>query len=841
MPSANPPSVKFLDIALPPVLKHGFSIIPRAKAHDGDDGKAPFIIDASFTIPCTGADKTANDGVPRKPTQGFNVFWSSPTEKTFLGGKPGAFSRTDTEAGVRAFAEHVPEDTNYSICSDRNFTILESDDELRFRQLVREVSLRLYGQARELPVTLTSYGRPNRPHWFYRRTCEMSPAPRAAGIFEWRHNNQYVAGPGSTHHSGSVYAYADDDCPIADLAGWLPAVLDEIAKTAKVHRGKTGAKGAPDRNGYEMLKRAYLDGDEDPEKMFGLDLAIDNGQHYTTNSVLGLLHNGKRDRDGLIDLASRLWEEYCVGRSPRGNNSGDEIEIEGMVDYVLKRDPFIPSPKIFVLGGNSAETQKWLDEIAAENAATENRATAAEEVHGDTSNNTRPLTKIALPFFSDQALAEGFTRTHKDQLAYLDCGKWATYQGGFWHKDEKELAANHRAGQFLMGSILPEVDSRISEPKQAGSLKSRLCSANTQANVVKLSKQRPAIFHRLEEFDRDQFSIGAPNGKVINLNTGETRVATPADLIMKSVSAEPSKEPCPRWARFVEEITDGDKELASYLQRAAGSWLTASSKDHTLTVWHGSGGNGKGTFISVVQQLLGPYSTTIPIDSLVAKKSGDVDLGGVAMLCGARLAVAQEGENSRRFNAGLLKTLTGGDRLTGRVLYENKFEFKPSHKLVILTNNKPRVDIDGGIRRRLHLVPFTRSFEAVKNVNLREELLEEAGSILQWMIDGCLAWQRDGLSAPSSVSNYTSEYFEEADDLKNWIEQNCVRDPRAWTAASDLFMDWRGFCQETRIFAGNQKDLTENLVREGFQKKKNSSGNRRGISGLRIRSSGTVQ
>jgi putative DNA primase/helicase len=837
----NAASGTFLDIALPPVEKYGFSIIPRAKARNDDDGKAPLVINATFTIPCTGTDKTANDGVPRKRTKGSNVFWSSETEKTFLGGKPGAFSRTDTAAGVRAFAEHVPDDANYSICSDKNFTILESDDEVRFRQLVREVSSRLFGQARELPPTLTSYGRPNRPHWFYRRTCEMSPAPRAGGIFEWRHNSQYVAGPGSTHHSGSVYTYADEDCPVADFpADWLPAVLTEIAKTTKVHRGKTGAKGAPDRDGYEMLKCAYLDGDEDPEKMFGLDLAIDEGQHYTINSVLGLLHNGKRDRDCLIDLACRLWDEYCVGRSPRHNNSGDETEIEGMVDYVLKRDPFIPSPKIFVLGGNSADTQRWLDEIDAENATTENHLTAPTDVHGDTSNNTRPLTKVALPFFSDQALAEGFTRTHKNQLAYLDCGKWATYQDGLWQKDEKELAANHRAGQFLMGSILPEVDSRISEPKQAGSLKSRICSANTQANVVKLSKQRPAIFHRLEEFDRDEFSIGAPNAKVIDLRTGETRAATPADRIMKSVSVEPSEAPCPRWMRFVEEITDGDKELASYLQRTAGSWLTASSKDHTLTVWHGSGGNGKGTFISVAQQILGPYSTTIPIDSLSTKKSGDIDLGGVAMLCGARLAVAQEGETSRRFNAGLLKTLTGGDRLTGRVLYENKFEFKPTHKLVILTNNKPRVDLDGGIRRRLHLVPFMRSFEATKNVNLREELLEEAGSILQWMIDGCLAWQRDGLTPPSSVTNYTNEYFEEADDLKNWIEQNCVRDPRAWTAASDLFMDWRGFCQETRIFAGSQKDLTENLVREGFPKKKNPSGNRRGISGLKIRNPGVV-
>jgi putative DNA primase/helicase len=833
---AQPP-VKFLDIALPAVRRWGFSIIPRAKAEGSDEGKQPLTISVAFTISCTGTDKTPNDGVPRKLTRDRNVFWSSETEKTFLGGKPGAFSRTDSEEGVCAFAEHVPENTNYSICSDKNFTILESDDEETFRKLVREISLRMYGKAHELPPTLTSYGRPNRPHWFYRRTCEATPAPRAAGIFEWRHNNQYVAGAGSTHHSGSIYAFADPDQPIAGFPNsWLPEVLAEIARTAKVHRGKTGIKGAPDRNGYQMLLRAYLDRGEDPERMFGLDLAIDDGQHYTINSALGFLHNGKRDKDCLIDLATRLWDEYCVGRKPRQNNDGDDTEIPALVDYVLKRTPFVPAPRVCITGGNSAETQKWLDEINAENSTVGPNAAA----RGNTAHDTLGLPKIALPFFSDQALAEGFTRTHKDQIAYLDCGKWATYQDGLWHRDEKELVANHRAGQFLMSSILPEVDKRITEPKQAGPLKSRLCSANTQANVVKLAKQRPGIFHRLEEFDRDEFIIGAPSGKVIDLHTGKTRTAIPTDLIMKSVSVVPSNAPCPRWEKFVKEITDGNDELAKYLHRMAGSWLTASPKDHALTIWHGAGGNGKGTFISVAQQILGPYSTTIPVDSLVTKKSGDTDLGGVAMLCGARLAVAQQGETTRRFNAGLLKTLTGGDRLTGKILYENKFEFKPTHKLVILTNNKPRIDLDGGIRRRLHLVPFTRSFEAVKNVNLKEELLEEAGSILQWMIEGCLAWERDGLAPPSSVVDYTNEYFEEADDLKNWIEQNCIPDPRAWTASSDLFADWKMFCQGARIVVGNQKDLVENLVREGFEKKKNASGNMRGIAGLKIRNSGTI-
>jgi hypothetical protein len=39
-------------------------------------------------------------------------------------------------------------------------------------------------------------------------------------------------------------------------------------------------------------------------------------------------------------------------------------------------------------------------------------------------------------------------------------------------------------------------------------------------------------------------------------------------------------------------------------------------------------------------------------------------------------------------------------------------------------------------------------------------------AILRWMIDGCLAWQRDGLVQPKVVSKATEEYFTDQDALR---------------------------------------------------------------------------
>ncbi|MCB2750265.1 DNA primase, partial [Listeria monocytogenes] len=57
---------------------------------------------------------------------------------------------------------------------------------------------------------------------------------------------------------------------------------------------------------------------------------------------------------------------------------------------------------------------------------------------------------------------------------------------------------------------------------------------------------------------------------------------------------------------------------------------------------------------------------------------------------------------------GLVKQLTGGDKVTERHLYKDEFEFTPEFKIWMATNHKQIIrGRDDGISRRLHLVPFT--------------------------------------------------------------------------------------------------------------------------------------
>ena len=64
-------------------------------------------------------------------------------------------------------------------------------------------------------------------------------------------------------------------------------------------------------------------------------------------------------------------------------------------------------------------------------------------------------------------------------------------------------------------------------------------------------------------------------------------------------------------------------------------------------------------------------------------------------------------------------------------------------------------NIDEAMRRRLNIVPFVLKPVTIDK-DLEAKLLAEGPSILQWMIQGCLDWQANGLVRPEVVQSATA-------------------------------------------------------------------------------------
>ena len=205
----------------------------------------------------------------------------------------------------------------------------------------------------------------------------------------------------------------------------------------------------------------------------------------------------------------------------------------------------------------------------------------------------------------------------------------------------------------------------------------------------------------------------------------------------------------------------------------------------------------KSVFLHTLRELAGDYGRDCPAETLLAKRDQAIN-NDVARLAGARLVCAVETEDGKRFAESLVKALTGGDTITARFLHREFFEFVPQFKLWLATNHKPTIRGDDyAIWRRIRLIPFSVTIpEAEQDGELGAKLAEERAGILKWAVEGCLAWQRDGLQTPEPVRAATADYRADMDRMGQWIDERCVVTPTAKVKASFAYQDYRKWAEE---------------------------------------------
>ncbi len=426
---------------------------------------------------------------------------------------------------------------------------------------------------------------------------------------------------------------------------------------------------------------------------------------------------------------------------------------------------------------------------------------------------------------TEDALALSFTRRyHRDWRYVAGWGKWLVWDGQRW-RTEDTLAATD-----LIRSVCRQTAVRADNPKVAA----KLASARTVGGVERLARADRRHAATTDEWDADPWLLNTPGG-VVDLKTGRMRPHERADRMTKITTATPSGD-CPIWRQFIDEVTGGDKELQSYLQRMVGYALTGSTQEHALFFLYGTGANGKSVFVNTLATILGDYATNAPMDTFMETRT-DRHPTDMAGLRGARFVAAIETEQGKRWAESKLKNLTGGDKISARFMRQDFFEFFPQFKLFVAGNHKPAIrNIDEAMKRRLHLIPFTITVPPERrDKNLQQKLLAERDGILAWAVQGCLDWQRHGrLSPPQRVVDATEEYFEAEDALGRWLDERCVREPNAKSLTAELFNDWKQWAEASGEFVGAQRRFSDLLITRGLDKWRNGMGVR-GFQGIGLK------
>jgi len=304
----------------------------------------------------------------------------------------------------------------------------------------------------------------------------------------------------------------------------------------------------------------------------------------------------------------------------------------------------------------------------------------------------------------------------------------------------------------------------------------------------------PSITLTVDDFDQDDFLLNTPGG-IVDLRTGALRSPDPERLMSKSTAVAPKDMETPQWDQFLYESANGDEELIAYLQRLMGYALTGSTQEQILAFIHGPTRTGKSTFLDTIASVFGTYHEAAAAETFSASRNRGVP-ADIAALAGARLVTASETQEGKAWDTQRVKSLTGGDRVSARFLYQDYFTYTPKHQIIITSNHEPTVEgVDEALMRRLHIIPFEHQVpkDAVDRL-LKEKLAEESPGILQWAIDGCLTWLEEGLNPPPVVLQRTEEYRDEEDLVGRFLEERCETDDESFVSRKQLWDAWSRWC-----------------------------------------------
>jgi putative DNA primase/helicase len=312
--------------------------------------------------------------------------------------------------------------------------------------------------------------------------------------------------------------------------------------------------------------------------------------------------------------------------------------------------------------------------------------------------------------------------------------------------------------------------------------------------------------------------LACRNGTV-DLATGNLLPADRGHLITHGVEIEYDSEARSElWDQFISTVFNHDAGLIAYVQRLLGYCLTGIVREHIVPVFTGVGSNGKSTLLGVVQDILGDLAVTAP-EGLILHQAHQPHPERLAALRGRRLVVSAELEKEAVLAEQTVKMLSGGDTISARELYGRRFNFKPSHKVVLVTNYRPRVrGTDYAIWRRLRVVPFETVIpDDVQDLTLRHRLVEEHGpATLAWLVCGAVEWFRHGLGAAEAVSIATEEYRTAQDTIASFLAECTTSvDATVRTKVGDLFKVWRSWCDEAGERPGRSQDFTKALEEHG--------------------------
>lgn len=514
-------------------------------------------------------------------------------------------------------------------------------------------------------------------------------------------------------------------------------------------------------------------------------------------------------------ILNHAGDDTAAARALAAAGFGEKAPITvKLADILPARPASPPTPPPTPAVGEQAAGEPATAPVAepAGEQAPETAATIAEAPATASSDGA------TITDWTELGLIRAFTYLFNNHIRYnIDRGRFFHWTGTRWEEQPDTGGDTKLALLNFAAALKPPVTDEGKPDKEAHALIRYARSHRGSTALLGLLKVQPTIAVPASAFDTHHDELNTPTG-IINLRTGELMPHTPTRMHTKQTAVAPAGTSA-TWERFLATTFNHDTALTGYMQRLAGYSATGLQREHVFAFAYGTGGNGKSVYYDALTGALGDYAATLPAGFLM-KKPFQEHATELARLNGKRFVVGSETNATDTLDEAKLKMLTGGDRITARFMAKDFFEFTPTHHLHLMGNHQPAVE-DGGesVWRRMNLVPFVHTVPAEERDELLpEKLRADAAAVLAWIIQGAVAYFRDGLQPPEAVRAATEAYKSSQDTVGQFLAAKCDLYPgnKHYTVAvTDLRQAYHIWCAEEGLEPVKGRALASQLKVHG--------------------------
>jgi P4 family phage/plasmid primase-like protien len=332
---------------------------------------------------------------------------------------------------------------------------------------------------------------------------------------------------------------------------------------------------------------------------------------------------------------------------------------------------------------------------------------------------------------------------HSFRCLSIQKNEWYFFENHKWNKQQEaykirnlmseEHYYRYKAHVDEWSASLPRLEDTHEISTENKDLRKKFNTIVSNMKNVKtkntLTKQAADIFHEIcvnEEFakklDANTRLICFNNG-VFDFDNCEFRDGRPEDYISFStgidyVEYDETEPVFTEINAFLSQVQP-NKEKREYILRMLARALDGDNSDEKVYFWCGEGGNGKSKLYSLLENCLGDYAVNVSVSYLTQKRSASNQASPEVMKTkGTRLVVFQEPEADETINVGIMKEISGGDRLSGRGLFKDVEYFTPQFQIIFICNQLPSLPADdGGTWRRVRKITFDSKFVEQPNAN----------------------------------------------------------------------------------------------------------------------------